>query len=109
MTNATCPFCRIAHKAMVPTIHTNGTSANELREQLQAAIEALHTAQRMLVQAAPNGRDYYPQGNSATEAAIAQYQRGWTDLSRMLTELEEQRDHVQAVLDFQAEQRVARQ
>ena len=106
MNNTTCPFCNATHRVIVPTVHLNGTSAEELRDQLQAAIEALRTAQRMLVQAAPNGRDYYPQGNSATETAMWRHACRYTDLNRMLSELEEQRDHVQAVLDYKAQHRI---
>jgi len=94
-----CPFCNIVHKTTVPTIHLNGTSAHELRDGLQAAIEALRDAQRAMVAAAPNGRDYYPQGDSAMRVVMQQHESRWLNLNRILTELEEQRDHVQCVLD----------
>ena len=108
MTNANCPFCNLTHKTVVPTVHTNGTSAHELRDQLQAAIEALRTAQQKLEQAAPNGRDYYPQGGTAQVSALQSHDHRWMQLSRMLTELEEQRDHVQSVLDFMEQNRAVR-
>jgi len=101
----TCQFCRVIHKALVPTVHMNGTSAHELRGQLDAAIEALREARQKLVQAAPNGRDYYPQPGNMVEVATGQHERRCQSLNDMISDLEEQRDHVQAVIDFQTEQR----
>jgi hypothetical protein len=103
----TCPFCRVTHRVTVPTVHTNGTSAHNLRDDLQAAVEALREGQRRMVMAAPNGRDYYPQGNDAMNVVMAEHERRCIDLNRILTELEEQRDHVQAVLDDMAQRRSA--
>lgn len=58
---------------MIPTVHLNGTSKAHLEEQIQGAIDALRAAEDALVYAAPNGRDYYPQGPSAINTAIAEY------------------------------------
>jgi hypothetical protein len=100
-----CPFCHVAHKTTVPTIHLNGTSAGELREQLDRAVDGLRGARECVVMAGPNGRDYYPQAAGATEAAMGAHERRLRHLDDMLAELEEQREHVQAVLDFEAERR----
>lgn len=109
MTNTVCPFCHVEHAVIVPTVHLNGTAAEDLHDQLQNALKALREAQRMLERASPNGRDYYPQGDSALVSALQSHDRRWMQLDRVLREIEEQRDHVQAVLDFKAEQRAARQ
>ena len=108
MTN-TCQFCRVAHKATVPTIHMNGTAARELYSQFEGAVEALREFQRTVIEAAPNGRDYYPQGDGAIHAARRAHERRLRHLSDMLAEYEEMRDHVQAVLDYQAAQRASRE
>lgn len=47
---------------ITPTVHLNGTSADELMKQFRDAFDALHKATCLLQQAAPHGRDYYPQG-----------------------------------------------
>lgn len=51
---------------MVPTLHLNGTSRRELISQLLGAATAVSKAQDALGQAAPHGRDYYVQDDSAT-------------------------------------------
>jgi hypothetical protein len=106
--NTTCQFCNVVHKTTVPTVHLNGTSGEELLAQLNTAILQLIQARRAVVAAAPNGRDYYLQGDQALQLVMAQHERRCADLSRMLAEVEEMRDHVQAVMDFKAEQRRAR-
>ena len=44
---------------MVPTIHLNGTSHDELLRQILDAKEAIRKAVEALANAAPNMRDYY--------------------------------------------------
>ena len=61
---------------MLPTIHLNGTSKRELLEQYSAARQALEAALTALSNAAPNGRDYYPQGPMAILHAQDQH-RAW--------------------------------
>jgi hypothetical protein len=53
----------------VPTIHLNGTSKAQLVESLCNASVALRAAYTALKETAPNGRDYYPQGPAAMDAA----------------------------------------
>lgn len=45
---------------VAPLVHLNGTSRDSLLEQLEAAAEAVNTAQNVLQNCHPNGRDYYP-------------------------------------------------
>ncbi len=54
---------------MFPTVHMNGTSARDLLEDVCKASSALQTALERMQAAAPNGRDYYPQGGTAFFAA----------------------------------------
>lgn len=56
-----------------PTIHLNGTSANELIQRYEAAYTALTEAARLLAQCAPHGRDYYPQGAGAYAQATREF------------------------------------
>ena len=54
---------------IVPTIHLNGTSGKALLEQVtDARFQALKLVDA-LVSMAPNGRDYYPQGQTALKQA----------------------------------------
>lgn len=54
---------------ILPVIHLNGSSAARLAETYKIAIISLETALNRLAEAAPNGRDYYPLGESAFEEA----------------------------------------
>lgn len=57
----------------VPTIHLNGTSKERLIEALCEASGKLNEAYAALKETAPNGRDYYVQGNTALINAIAEH------------------------------------
>jgi len=72
-------------KPIIPFVHMNGTSLNELlalRENFYSALDAAYTA---LKQMAPNGRDFYP------------------DPGRMERALEQHRRRQQAIQDLQKE------
>lgn len=56
-----------------PTIHLNGTSRSELGRMYMEALEAVTAALRAAEQSNPNGRDYYPQGDSALGEAIREH------------------------------------
>lgn len=58
---------------MIPTVHLNGTSKEALVEQLCNVSNALEAVFQALRQATPNGRDYYPQGNTALEEALKEH------------------------------------
>ena len=57
----------------LPTIHRNGTSREALQEGYRAAYSILGDALRVLAETAPNGRDYYPQGDAMLRQAEAEY------------------------------------
>lgn len=50
---------------LYPTVHTNGTSREELLQQALDASAALKMARAAMQAAAPHGRDYYVQGMDA--------------------------------------------
>ena len=60
---------------IVPTIHPNGDTAKTLIEQLLSVRNALVSTTGALRDAAPNARNYYPQGDMAFTAARNQYNR----------------------------------
>ena len=57
----------------VPTIHLNGTSQESLMEALEQASGKVQEAIDALSEVAPNGRDYYPQGESAINEAVDEH------------------------------------
>ena len=57
----------------LPTVHMNGTSKAELVKQIRDAHVALQIAKNVMCNAAPHGRDYYPQGNDVYSSARAQH------------------------------------
>lgn len=58
----------------LPTIHLNGTSAGELYRQWARVANALFDAMAAMAEAAPNGRDYYPQGDGVAGKAISEHE-----------------------------------
>jgi len=50
---------------MIPTVHLNGTSKQNMLEELEVAHGAVNTAIDALRQVTVHGRDYYVQGEHA--------------------------------------------
>ena len=80
----------------VPTVHLNGTSKQELLDQLQNAFRAVREAQNVLAKAAPHGRDYYVQDadhpamkGGAIFTAQAQHHARMAKLAGVCEELEQ--------------------
>jgi hypothetical protein len=73
---------------MVPFVHMNGTSKARLIEQIENAYDAIGKALDAMKQTAPNGRDYYPLGQSAREIALDQHMARMAKLSSVQSELE---------------------
>lgn len=73
---------------MVPTIHDNGTSRERLITQLTAVAGHLDAAFMVLLQAAPNARDYYPQGPRAMEQASNEHGERIKAVLRLRDEIE---------------------
>ena len=72
---------------MTPTLHINGTSRDELLDQLSVAGGKVMDAIEALTAAAPNGRDYYPQGPSALSRAQSEHDARIARLNTVLVEL----------------------
>lgn len=91
-----------------PTIHLNGTPPDRLLEQFTDAYRAVGDAMRALDEAAPNGRDYYPQGLDAAQESTSEHRRRAEKLRSVHAELEELVTSVQDQIDVIEEQRARR-
>ena len=60
---------------MKPTIHLNGTNAQDLCDGYMEALEAVRVAHARLAATAPHGRDYYVQSPGAIQTAITEHTR----------------------------------
>jgi len=60
---------------IIPTVHLNGTSGQDLLEQQQAILDALRAVREAMMAATPNGRDYYPQGEDAIGEALEAFRK----------------------------------
>lgn len=74
---------------MTPSIHLNGTSGDELLAQATDAGAALRRAIDAMQAAAPNARDYYPQGDAAFEVARKEHLSRLERVSSVLVEYEQ--------------------
>ncbi len=74
----------------LPTIHLNGTSASALDEQQRAVGTAAYALLSALQDAAPNARDYYPQGPDAFAAARREHSEQCDSVRRILAAVEAQ-------------------
>lgn len=72
-----------------PTIHLNGSSPEALVDNYEKAFRAIRTAEGALQDAAPHGRDYYPQGDSAFWQAYDEHQKRMDKLRSIREELQE--------------------
>jgi len=85
----------------LPTIHLNGTSADTLLDEYWAALDALQKAIEVLQDAAPNARDYYPQGDGAFHEAAREHKARLAALHGVLAEVRDLANHVQEQIDNQ--------
>ena len=72
---------------IVPTVHLNGTSKDELLRQVRNADSWICRAMEALREAYPNGRDYYPQGPGALKQATEEHRARIDRLVDIRTEL----------------------
>ena len=99
----TCPICLVEHLVAVPCVHLNGTSAGELLEQLENAVEAVRALTVALNRAAPNGRDYYVYSPNQTQRAIKEHCLRQEKVLEVAAELVMMRDHVQECINLKNE------
>jgi hypothetical protein len=83
--------------ATMPTIHVNGTDPAMILKQHVHAMSLVRGAISAVQDAAPNGRDYYPQGDSAIDTALAAHRARLAKLESVLTELREIAEFVASV------------
>ena len=76
---------------ILPTIHLNGTSKEQLLAPWHTTVHLLQKAQKSLQEAAPNGRDYYPQGAEAMRQAEAEHLTRMMRLEQLIKELDDMR------------------
>ena len=78
---------------MLPSIHMNGTSRENLLEGYCDAITAIDYAMDAIRQAGPNGRDYYPQGPNAMAQAGDEHLIRLQKLTKIREELNTLAEH----------------
>ena len=84
---------------MYPTVHMNGTSRQELLDQVCDTMTAITNAIRVLEQSAPNARDYYPQNRPEQTAdpyrtANAEHCNRVATLAAVNAEFEDIAEHI---------------
>ncbi len=77
----------MATNVVLPIVHLNGTSKEELLRQCLAFHTALREAERKLCDMTPNGRDYYVEPGRL-EQANAQHRRRLLTLAELMAEIE---------------------
>jgi hypothetical protein len=87
-----------------PTIHLNGSGAENLLNQYHDCWEALDTAVKVLCRSRPHGRDYYPQDNGGIlgptyMAARNEHENKIQQLESMLKDFAKLAQHVQRFQD----------
>ena len=76
-----------------PTVHMNGTSAADLYHLYADAAMEVGDAIRVVENSAPNGRDYYPQGDEALKRAVQEHQARVAKLRVVMDDLQELAGH----------------
>ena len=84
----------MAREISKPTIHLNGTAGADLLDAYLEASDALRKAMEALRNAAPNGRDYYPQGESAVHRATEEHRARHQALKAVYDDMQELALHV---------------
>ena len=77
-----------------PLVHFNGTSKNTLAEGYHAAATAITAALDKLIEAAPNARDYYPQGPDVYSVARREHDARCEALRAVYRDMAELYEHV---------------
>lgn len=78
----------------LPTIHLNGTAPEALYESACDALGTLRAAIKAVEATAPNGRDYYPQGDRAILLANYEHAERLRCLREVVDELETLAEHI---------------
>jgi hypothetical protein len=78
---------------MKPTIHLNGTARADLHSGFYTALDKLEEAESALSRCYPNGRDYYPQGNTACSQAMREHDARLRAVRSIISEIEALAEH----------------
>ncbi len=84
---------------LIPTVHLNGTSGEDLLDQYGSAVEAVREAIDAVCDTGPNARDYYVQGADAALAAQREHETRVKALKTVRDELVAIMEGIQAQLD----------
>ena len=84
---------------ILPLIHLNGSGYANLERDARAASTACEGAYSALRGMAPHGRDYYPLGDAAFEAAAQEHVLLCAKLAEVLDAVEAHLAHLYAVRD----------
>ena len=79
---------------IMPSVHFNGTTREQLLETYERAVKAVHNAHQELISAYPNGRDYYPQGSIVIYTAVDEHLHRVEMLKLVKHELEQIIQHI---------------
>lgn len=79
----------------LPTVHLNGSSPKRLFEAYAEAAGAIRRAMEAVSAAAPNGRDYYPQGPAAIGEAVQEHTTRVLALECVMRDMQMLAEHVQ--------------
>ena len=77
-----------------PTIHRNGSDAKQLQDGYEEAGHAVWKAMEAVRATYPNGRDYYPQGETAITVAMRECDARLAKLKEVYDELSALMEHV---------------
>jgi len=79
---------------MFPTIHINGSSPEYLLESARYALDSLRAAVLQVEGTAPNGRDYYPQGDGAIAVAVSEHCDRLKRIQSVVEDLQTLAEHI---------------
>lgn len=78
----------------LPTIHLNGTGAQTLFDEYNEAWRALRAARDAFASTTCNGRDFYPQGETAYQDARYERAEAFAHLEDVIDYVEEWLTHI---------------
>ncbi len=93
---------------ILPTIHSNGTGAEDLAKGFIEAYRAVEAARDALRKMEFNARDYYVQGPEAWPQAVAEMRARHEALDKMSTEMMSAAVHCQDAADDKAKRMAER-
>jgi hypothetical protein len=84
----TAPTSEELNMVTIPSIHLNGTSANELCKEIRNAVDALAEARKQLAGMTVHGRDHYVKADKESYSkARAEHEARFVALDKITDEL----------------------